>query len=605
MRSPLRYVSKHQMVYTIGSSTSLKELKQIHTHLLVNGHLNDSNFSGQFVAAIALNNHKNINYSEKVLDQWETPTMFCLNSMIRAHSKSSTPERSFLYYNKILRSSDHISPDNYTFNFLVRACTQHLTRWSGPTVHGLVIKHGFECDPHVLCGLIRMYAELGGLDSCFRMFGLVRNPDLVCQTAMISACAKCGDFGSARELFDAMSQRDTWAFNAMISGYAQCGQSKEALRLFRMMQLEEVKIDDVCMVSVLSACSHLGASDHGRWAHAYIERHKIPMTVTLGTALIDMYAKCGNISKAMEVFWGMKEKNVYTWTCAMNGLAMNGAGHKCLELFSLMKENGISPNGVSFVSILRACSVVGLIEEGHEQFVSMKRVYGIEPLAEHYGCMVDLYARSGRLDDAVNIINNMPVTPHAGAWGALLNACKLHRDKELGELAARKLIQLEGSNHCAFVILSNIYSDSRDWARADNVRQTMNAKGIKKKPGCSVMEVDGEVHEFFVGDTSHPRYGDIKVKLEEIYSNLRLSGYVANTKPDSLYRHSEKVAIAFGLITVKQVVPIRIVKNLRICWDCHDLVKAVSKIYNKEIIVRDRNRFHHFEDGHCSCSGYW
>jgi len=401
-----------------------------------------------------------------------------------------------------------------------------VARETGPFVHGALIKHGFDHDPHVQSGLIFMYAELG-----HRVFGVIPDPDLVCQTAMLSACAKCGDVGFARELFDVMPQRDPIAWNAMIAGYAQSGKSREALDLFNLMQMMGMRVNEVSMVLVLSACTHLGALDQGRWAHAYIERNKLRVTVTLGTALIDMYAKCGNVNKAMEVFWGMKEKNVYTWTSVMGGLAMNGFGEKCLKLFSLMKQEGVQPNEVTFVSVLRGCSVVGLVKEGREHFESMSKVYGIEPQLEHYGCMVDLYGRAGRLHEALNFINNMPVKPHSGAWGALLNACRMHKNMELGELASRKIVELEAKNHGAYVLLSNMYADSKNWEGVSSVREIMKAKGVRKLPGCSVIEVDGEVHEFIVGDKTHPRHDDIEMMLAEISKRLKLSGYVANTNP--------------------------------------------------------------------------
>ncbi|OVA00316.1 Pentatricopeptide repeat [Macleaya cordata] len=535
--------------------------------------------------------------------------------MIRAHSKSPSPQRSFHFYNQILHSQN-LSPDNYTFNFLVRTCTQISSPETGLSIHAAVIKHGFETDPHVQSGLIHMYAELGFLDSSLSIFLKLPDPDLVSQTAMVSACAKSGEVDIARELFDKMPFRDPIAWNAMISGYTQSGRSREALRLFHLMQIDGVKVNEGTMVSVLSACTHLGALDQGRWVHVYIERNNIRMTVTLGTALIDMYAKCGNLGKAMEVFWRMREKNVYTWTSAMNGLAMNGAGKECLELFDLMKQEGVPPNEVTFVSVLRGCSVVGLVEEGREHFDSMSIVYGLEPRLEHYGCVVDLYGRAGRLEDAINFINSMPIKPHAGAWGALLNACKIHGNLKLGEFASRELVELELKNDGAYVVLSNIYADSRNWDEVSNVRKLMKNEGVKKVPGCSVIEVNGEVHEFFVGDKTHPRYSEIEVKLGEISRRLRLSGYVANTNPvlfdieeeekeDALCRHSEKVAIAFGLISLDEGIPIRIVKNLRVCGDCHDVTKIISKVYNREIIVRDRNRFHHFKNGDCSCRDYW
>ncbi|WCJ21792.1 Pentatricopeptide repeat (PPR) superfamily protein [Euphorbia peplus] len=322
---------------------------------------------------------------------------------------------------------------------------------------------------------------------------------------MVSACAKCGDVDFAREMFDSMPRRDPVAWGAMIDGYRQCGKPMEALRLFYAMQSEGVKVNEVCTVSFVSACSQLGALDHGRWGHEYIRKNKIRVTVNLGTALIDMYAKCGDMNRGMDVFWGMKEKNVYTWTSAMNGLAVNGAANECLELFSLMEKDGVLPNEITFLAIFRACCVGGLVEEGREYFDSMRRDYGIEPLVEHYGCMVDLYGRAGCLDEALNVINSMPMKPHSGAWGALLNACNVYKNVGMGELASRKLVELEGKNDGAFVGLSNIYADSRKWEMVDDVRQAMKANDVRKQPGCSIVEIDGEAHEFFGGNNSHPK----------------------------------------------------------------------------------------------------
>ncbi|KAG7013169.1 putative pentatricopeptide repeat-containing protein, partial [Cucurbita argyrosperma subsp. argyrosperma] len=514
--STLRNIAKHPTITLIDSFTTLKELKQIHTQLLINGLLNDRQHLGQFVASIALKNPTNLVYSNQILDQCADPTLFTLNSMIRAYSKSPTPHKSFQFYNRILQSNDVMSPDNYTFNFLVRTSAQLSACEAGRTVHGALFKHGFEFDPHVQSGLIFMYAEMGCLNSCYRVFESVQNPDVVCQTAMVSACAKCGDTDYARQLFDEMPQRDSVSWNAMIAG----------------------------------------------------------------------------------------------------GLAMNGYGEKCLELFSLMKREGIAPNEITFISVIRGCSVVGLVDEGRLHFDSMKSDYDIKPQLEHYGCMVDLYGRAGRLDEALNFINTMPIKPHAGAWGALLNACRMYKNMELGEVASRKLVELEAKNHGAYVLLSNIYADTKNWERVSNVRQSMIAERVSKPPGCSVMEVNGEVHEFFVGDKSHPSYEAIERMWGEISKRLKLAGYVANTNPvmfdveeeekeDALCKHSEKLAIAFGLMSVEEGLPIRVVKNLRVCWDCHDVTKMISKLFNREIIMRDRNRFHHFRDGECSCKDFW
>ncbi|RIA04108.1 hypothetical protein BRARA_K01695 [Brassica rapa] len=560
-------IVKHPVIALLDSGTPFKEVRQIHAKLVVDGTLNDDHLVGQFVKAVALSDQKHLDYANQILDRSDKPTLFALNSMIRAHCKSPVPEKSFDFYRKILHSD--LKPDNYTVNFLVQACTGMGMRETGLQVH-----------------------------------------------AMVTACARCGDVGFARKLFEEMPEKDPIAWNAMISGYAQVGESREALDLFHLMQLEGVKVNAVSMISVMSACTQLGALDQGRWGHSYIERNKIKITVRLGTTLVDLYAKCGDMNRAMEVFWGLEEKNVYTWSSALNGFAMNGFGEKCLELFSLMKRDGVTPNAVTFVSVLRGCSVVGLVDEGQRHFDSMRDEFGIEPQLDHYGCLVDLYARAGHLEEAVGIIQRMPMKPHAAVWSSVLHASRMYKNLELGVLASKKMLELETTNHGAYVMLSNIYAESDNWENVSHVRQSMKSRGVRKEPGCSVMEVNGEVHEFFVGDKSHPRYTEIESFWKEISRRLRLAGYKADTSPvmfdideeekeDALCLHSEKAAIAFGIMSLKEDVPIRIVKNLRVCGDCHQVSMMISKIFDREIIVRDRNRFHHFKDGRCSCNGFW
>ncbi|MQL94041.1 hypothetical protein Taro_026695 [Colocasia esculenta] len=596
--SSLRTIlSKSNPVSLLDSAASLAELKQVHAQLLVGGLLDEPRLLGKLVASLALSQSDPgaLAYAEQVLSHSRhDPTIFAFNSLIRAYSKSAMPHQGFQFYRRILRSG-HLPPDNYTFTFLVRSSAQIPSVEAGAATHGAALRWGFGGDAHVQSGLIHMYAELG-MPECFRrVYEEVKDPDLVSQTAMVTACARCGEIDLARQLFDAMPMRDSVAWNAMIAGYEHLGRAREALRLFHLMQLEGMKVNEATMVSVLSACAHMGALDQGRWAHVYIERNRLYMTVTLGTSLIDMYAKCGDMKRAMEVFWTMRERNIYTWSTAMNGLTMNGAGESCLELFRLMQEEGVLPNEITFVSVLRGCSVAGLVEKGCEYFDMMISIYRLEPWLEHYGCMVDLYGRAGRLDDALGFIHAMPIEPHVGAWGALLSACRIYKNTELGEYALKKIVELESRNDGAYVLLSNIYADSKNWDGANNVRELMKAKGVRKEPGCSAIEVGGEVHEFFVGDKSHPRYGEIEVMLGEMARRLRVAGYVAKTnqvlfdieeeeKEDALCWHSEKLAIAFGLISLQEGVTIRIVKNLRVCHDCHDATKFISKIFNREIV---------------------
>jgi pentatricopeptide repeat protein len=317
------------------------------------------------------------------------------------------------------------------------------------------------------------------------------------------------------------------------------------------------------LVSVLMACAQMGALDRGKWVHWYMCSCGMRMSVMLNTTLADMYSKWGAIATAMEVFQSMGGRNVYTWTSAVSGLATNDMGLECLELFKRMETSGVQPSGVTFVAVIRGCSMAGLVDEGQACFDSMKDKHGIDPWLEHFDFMVDLYGRARRLDDAVNFINGMPVEPHEGVWGALLNASRIQKNVELSKHALDKLLAMESGNDAAYVLLSNIYAESQNWKGVSSVRGMMKAKGVKKVPGWSAIEVDGKVHEFFVGGKSHPRYNKTEMMLAEMSRRLRLQGYAANTKEvlfgieeeekeGAISLHSEKLALAFGLIALPE-----------------------------------------------------
>lgn len=406
----------------------------------------------------------------------------------------------------------------------------------------------------------------------------------------------------------------------MLHGYVRCGEHKAALSLFRSLQMlegHELRPNEFTMSAVLSACAHLGALQHGKWVHAYIDKTGMRIDVVLGTSLIDMYAKCGNIERAKWVFDNMgPEKDVMAWSAMITALAMHGLWEECLEFFAKMINDGVNPNAVTFVGVLCACVHGGLVSEGNEYFKRMMRECGISPLIQHYGCMVDLYSRAGRIEDAWNVVKSMPMEPDVLIWGALLSGARMHGDIEACEISIKKLLELDPSNSGAYVLLSNVYAKMGRWREVRHLRDLMELRGIKKVPGCSLVEIDGVLHEFFVGDVSHPETQDIYRMLDEIMKRLKKHGYAGNTsevlldldeegKEFALSLHSEKLAIAYCFLKTSPGTTVRIVKNLRICSDCHVAIKMISREFNREIIVRDCNRFHHFKNGVCSCKDYW
>lgn len=452
------------------------------------------------------------------------------------------------------------------------------------------------------------------IDNYITEIGMARN--VFVATSLVDLYAKCGNMEKARLVFDGIVEKDIVAWSSMIQGYASNGLPKEAVDLFFQMQNENLKPDCYAMVGVLSACARLGALELGEWASNLMDRNEFFNNPVLGTALIDMYAKCGSMVQAWEIFKGMKKKDHVVWNAAMSGLAMNGHVKAVLGLFGQVEKYGVRPDGNTFMGLLCGCSHAGLVNEGRRYFNNMTRVFSLTPTIEHYGCMVDLLGRAGLLDEAYQLIRSMPMKANSVVWGSLLGGCRLHRDTQLAELVLKQLIELEPWNSAHYVLLSNVYSASQKWDEAADIRSRMNEQGLQKIPGCSWMQVNGVVHEFLVGDKSHELSDKIYAKLDELAKDLKAAGYVPTTdfvlfdieeeeKEHFLGCHSEKLAIAFALIATAPQDTIRVAKNLRVCGDCHQAIKLISKITGREIIVRDNNRFHCFIDGSCSCKDYW
>nr|GMD68914.1 pentatricopeptide repeat-containing protein At3g62890 [Ipomoea batatas] len=548
------------------------------------------------------------------------PTLesFVWNTLIRAHVQPTNPSLTPLSI--FLRMRSHgVQPDSHTFPFLLQSFTSPGYFHSGRSIHSLIIRLGLSDNLFVQTSLVNMYSCCGHLAFAQQAFDEIPQPDLPSWNSMLNANVKAGMVVSARKLFDRMPNRNAVSWSCMMEGYVKTGRYKNALLLFRKMQTldDEVRPNEFTMSVLLSACGKLGALEHGKWAHLYIEKCGMRIGDVLGTSLIDMYAKCGSIERARLVFENLgPTKDVKTWTAMISGLAMHGHKEECLSLFSKMIGSGIRPNGVTFISVLCTCVHAGLVSQGRLIFEMMQKEFGIAPSVQHYGCMVDLYARTGLIGEAWELVKSMPIQSDVLVWGALLSGARMCGDIKTCEAALNKILELEPTNSGAHVLLSNVYAKMGRWKDARRVRGLMEAKGINKVPGCSLVEVDGIVHEFYVGDKSRQDTRQIYMMLDEILSRIRMEGYVSNTKEVLLdldeegkelvlSRHSEKLAIAFAIMKTSPGIPIRIVKNIRICSDCHAAIKMISRVYAREITVRDCNRFHHFVSGNCSCNEFW
>ncbi|KAJ4969931.1 hypothetical protein NE237_003030 [Protea cynaroides] len=467
--------------------------------------------------------------------------------------------------------------------------------------------------------MIAGYSKANEIDLARGMFDEMPQKDLVSWNTMIDGYAKCGRCELAREFFDMMPRKDVVSWTAMISGYTFNQRPKEALHLFREMLSVRIRPDAAIVVSVLSAIADLGFIEEGRWIHEYLRAHNFSLSSGfIGSALIDMYAKCGYIEDANRVFMSISHKRrIGDWNSIISGLALHGLGIDALEIFHEMETIGMEPNEITFVGVLNACCHFGLVEEGELCFKLMQENYKISPKIQHFGCMIDLFGRAGNLEKALTIIRDMPMEADDLAWKAMLTACLKHGDVETGVHAAQHVMELAPNDSSGYVLLSNIYAKARRWDDVAKVRSMMRERGIKKIPGCSKVYANGKIHEFLVGMEMDGCYGGMVLsKLEEVVCRLKLEGYEPDLtqvlvdveeeeKESWLAVHSEKMAVAFGLISLGKGSLIHIVKNLRVCSDCHSFMKIVSRVYNRKIVVRDQNRFHHFTNGFCSCNEYW
>jgi pentatricopeptide repeat protein len=480
---------------------------------------------------------------------------------------------------------------------------------------------GMRPDSFTAVRVLTACARVADVETGEAVWAAARQEDGVAESVFVATAAldlyvKCGEMEKARAVFDEMKNRDAVAWGAMVGGYASNGHPREALDLFFAMQMEGAKPDCYTVVGALSACTRLGALDLGRQAVGMVHWDEVLGNPVLGTALIDMYAKCGSTSEAWMVFQQMLERDIIVWNAMILGLGMTGHEKIAFALVGQMKKSGVKLNDNTFIGLLCSCTHTGLVNDGRQYFHNMTHVYRISPRIEHYGCMVDLFSRAGLLEEAHQLIGDMPMLANAVVWGALLGGCKIHRNADLAEHALKQLIRLEPWNSGNYVMLSNIYSNSGRWEDAAKLRLEMKAKGIEKVPASSWVELDGKVHKFYVGDDSHPLSDKIYAKLDELGMEMKAMGYEPTTevvmfdveneeKENTLVHHSEKIAIAFSLITTEPGETIRVTKNLRVCTDCHSAIKLISRITCREIVVRDNNRFHCFRDGHCSCNDYW
>ncbi|CAN1306838.1 Pentatricopeptide repeat-containing protein At5g06540 [Linum perenne] len=441
--------------------------------------------------------------------------------------------------------------------------------------------------------------------------------DVFAASRLISSSVNAGFLDYAVRVSRQVLNPNLFIFNALIRGFSSSRDPSQSFRFYIHSRRLGIFPDNLTYPFLVKSCSEMSSLEMGAQAHGEIVVHGFENDLFVQNSLVNMYNKVGDVGSARQLFDKMPEKNLVTWSTMISGFAMHGYANKAVDYFSKMISTGISPREITFTAVLSACSHGGLVEKGWEIFNTMKEDYNVEPRLEHYGCIVDLLGRAGKLEEAEKFILEMPIEPNAPIWGALLGACKIHRNADVAERVGKILMELKPDYSGYYVLLSNIFARANRWKNVETMRLAMKEKGVKKPPGYSLIEMDGVVHRFTLGDRTHPEIDRIERTWDEIVKRIRNAGYLGNTedalfdideeeKESAIYRHSEKLAIAFAIMkSSDSSKPIRIVKNLRVCEDCHTATKLISRVYGRELIVRDRNRFHHFTAGACSCNDYW
>ncbi|KAK1416139.1 hypothetical protein QVD17_31927 [Tagetes erecta] len=523
----------------------------------------------------ACSEFKNMAYARQLFDQIPDPNFAPWNAIIKGYIGNEMYMDVMILFGRMVNS--FVKPNYFTIPMVLKSCVKLSALRDGEKVHCFVLKVGFMSNPFVGTTLIDMYSVNGMVSYAYKVFSEIKLRNVVTWTSMICAYISCGDINCARQLFDLTPERDIVMWNIMVTGYIQCGDMGEARKLFDVMPNQDlmswntllngyanngdmegckklfdempeknffswnglingyahnnqfievidtfkmmlnesnVQPNDATFVSVLSACSKLGALELGKWVHLYAVNNGYKDNKYVGNSLIDMYAKCGVITSAVDVFMGMSKKDLISWNTVINGLAMHGHGPDALRIFDEMKNSKQKPDGVTFIGVICACSHMGLVKDGFKYFNSMVDEYSIIPKIEHYGCMVDLLSRAGLIEEAVEFVNKMPIKPDNVIWTNLLGASRTYKNIKVAELCLQHLIELEPDNPSNYVMLSNIYGDAKRWGDLARSKVAMRNTGAKKLPGCSLIEVDDGVVEFYAFDERH-------LKTKEIYSALK------------------------------------------------------------------------------------
>ncbi|ESQ53837.1 hypothetical protein EUTSA_v10027494mg [Eutrema salsugineum] len=578
--TPDQYTMTSVLKATSSLPESLSLNKQVHVHAIKFNNVADSYVSTALIDAYSRNSCMQ---EAEVLFERNSFDPVAWNAMMSGYAQSHDGHKTLKLFALMHKQGER--SDDFTLATVLKTCGSLFAINQGKQAHAYAIKSGYDLDLWVSSGILDMYV-------------------------------KCGDMRAAHFAFNSIPVPDDVAWTSMISGCIENGEEERAFHVYSQMRLMGVLPDEFTIATLAKASSCLTALEQGRQIHANALKLNCTGDPFVGTSLVDMYAKCGSIDDAYSLFTRIEMRNIAAWNAMLVGLAQHGEGKEALQLFKQMKSLGIKPDKVTFIGVLSACSHSGLVSEAYKQIQLMHRDYGIKPEIEHYSCLADALGRAGLVREAEKLIESMSLEASASMYRALLAACRVQGDTETGKRVATKLLELEPSDSSAYVLLSNMYAAASKWCEMKLARTMMKGQKVKKDPGFSWIEVKNKIHLFVVDDRSNPQTELIYEKVKDVIRDIKQEGYVPETdftlvdveeeeKERALYYHSEKLAVAFGLMNTPPSTPIRVIKNLRVCVDCHNAMKYIAKVYGREIVLRDANRFHRFKDGKCSCGDFW
>ncbi|XP_057770050.1 pentatricopeptide repeat-containing protein At2g13600 [Salvia miltiorrhiza] len=474
-----------------------------------------------------------VDCAEKAFDGMRERNTVSWNSMITCYEQNGPALEALKVFLKMMECG--VQPDEMTLASVVSACASLSAVQEGRAIHARVVKYDKLYNDLVISNaLVDMYAKCRKIKEARWIFDRMPIRNVVSETSMVSGYAKAASVETARSMFSKMMERNVVSWNALIAGYTQNGDNEEALQLFLLLKRESLWPTHYTFGNLLNACANLADLKLGRQAHSHVLKQGFRFQrgpesdVFVGNSLIDMYMKCGSIEDGSKVFKTMLERDVVSFNAMIVGFAQNGQGGEALELFRQMLEAGEKPDDVTMIGVLFACSHAGLVQEGRHYFDLMRNEYDLEPKKDHYTCMVDLLGRAGMLIEAKNLILSMPIPPDGVVWGSLLAACKVHRDIDLGNFVAEKLIEIDPQNSGPYVLLSNMYAEVGRWRDVTRVRKLMRRHGVVKQPGCSWIEIGSHVHVFMAKDSRHSQKREIYSLLRMLAETMKLLGYVPN-----------------------------------------------------------------------------